>query len=215
MKRISIDPITRLEGHGKIDIFLDDQGEVANAYLQIPELRGFEKFCVGRPAEEMPNLTSRICGVCPEAHHLAATKALDAVFHVDPPPAAKKLRELFYSIFFATDHTTHFYALGGPDFVCGPDAARRAQHPGRGAAGGHGRGRQGAQDAPRRPCPHQDDRRPARASQLGPARRRQSRHQRRAAAGDRGPRTRGRRVRPVLAQGLRRPRAGQSEIRRA
>ncbi len=122
MKRISIDPITRLEGHGKIDIFLDEQGDVANCYLQIPELRGFEKFCVGRPVEEMPNLTERICGVCPEAHHIAATKALDAVFHVDPPPAANKLRELFYSIFVATDHTTHFYALGGPDFVVGPKA---------------------------------------------------------------------------------------------
>jgi F420-non-reducing hydrogenase large subunit len=122
MKRISIDPVTRLEGHGKIDIFLDDQGEVANAYLQIPELRGFEQFCVGRPAEDMPNLTARICGVCPEAHHMAATKALDALFHVDPPPTAKKLRELFYSIFYATDHTTHFYALGGPDFVVGPTA---------------------------------------------------------------------------------------------
>jgi len=122
MKRISIDPVTRLEGHGKIDIFLNDEGDVANAYLQIPELRGFERFCVGRPAEDMPNLTSRICGVCPEAHHIASAKALDALFHVDPPPAAKKLRELFYSIFFATDHTTHFYALGGPDFVVGPEA---------------------------------------------------------------------------------------------
>jgi F420-non-reducing hydrogenase large subunit len=122
MKRVSIDPITRLEGHGKIDIFLDDRGEVANVYLQIPELRGFERFCVGRPAEDMPNLTARICGVCPEAHHLAGTKALDALFHVDPPPTAKKLRELFYSIFYATDHTTHFYALGGPDFVVGPTA---------------------------------------------------------------------------------------------
>jgi F420-non-reducing hydrogenase large subunit len=122
MKRISIDPITRLEGHGKIDIFLDEQGDVANAYLQIPELRGFERFCVGRPAEDMPNLTARICGVCPEAHHMAATKALDALWHVDPPPTAKKLRELMYSIFFATDHTTHFYALGGPDFVVGPTA---------------------------------------------------------------------------------------------
>jgi len=122
MTRISIDPITRLEGHGKIDIFLDERGEVANAYLQIPELRGFERFCVGRPAEDMPNLTARICGVCPEAHHMAATKALDGVFGVDPPPTAKKLRELFYSIFFATDHTTHFYALGGPDFVVGPKA---------------------------------------------------------------------------------------------
>lgn len=122
MKRISIDPVTRLEGHGKIDIFLTEDGEVANAYLQIPELRGFERFAIGRQAEDMPNITNRICGVCPEAHHLAATKALDALFHVDPPPTAKKLRELFYSIFYATDHTTHFYALAGPDFVVGPDA---------------------------------------------------------------------------------------------
>jgi F420-non-reducing hydrogenase large subunit len=122
MKRISIDPITRLEGHGKIDIFLTEEGDVANCYLQIPELRGFEQFCVGRQAEDMPNLTNRICGVCPEAHHMAASKALDAVWKVDPPPAAKKLREMFYSIFYATDHTTHFYALGGPDFVVGPDA---------------------------------------------------------------------------------------------
>lgn len=121
-KRISIDPITRLEGHGRIDIFLDAEGNVANAYLVIPELRGFERFCVGRLAEDMPNLTNRICGVCPEAHHMAAAKALDDLFHVDPPPTAKKLRELFYSIFFVTDHTTHFYALGGPDFVVGPDA---------------------------------------------------------------------------------------------
>jgi F420-non-reducing hydrogenase large subunit len=122
MQRITIDPITRLEGHGKIEIFLDQAGEVANTYFQIPELRGFERFCVGRPVEEMPLLTNRICGVCPEAHHMAAAKAADAVYHVDPPPAAKKLRELLYSAFYVTDHTTHFYALGGPDFVMGPDA---------------------------------------------------------------------------------------------
>jgi F420-non-reducing hydrogenase large subunit len=122
MSRITIDPITRLEGHGKIEIFLDDEGNVANTYFQIPELRGFERFCVGRPVEEMPLLTNRICGVCPEAHHMAAAKAADMVYHVDPPPAAKKLRELLYSGFYFTDHTTHFYALGGPDFVLGPDA---------------------------------------------------------------------------------------------
>jgi F420-non-reducing hydrogenase large subunit len=122
MTRITIDPITRLEGHGKIEIFLDDEGNVANTYFQVPELRGFERFCVGRPVEEMPLLTNRICGVCPEAHHMAAAKAADAVYHVDPPPAAKKLRELLYSGFYFTDHTTHFYALGGPDFVLGPDA---------------------------------------------------------------------------------------------
>ncbi len=122
MKRISIDPITRLEGHGKIEIFLNEEGDVANAYFQIPELRGFEAFCVGRPAEEMPRITNRICGVCPEAHHMAATKALDALYHVEPSSAVKKLREMFYMAFYVTDHTTHFYALGGPDFVVGPDA---------------------------------------------------------------------------------------------
>lgn len=122
MQRITIDPITRLEGHGKIEIFLNENGDVENTYFQIPELRGFEQFCVGRPVEEMPLLTNRICGVCPEAHHLAAAKAADAVYHVDPPSAAKKLRELLYSGFYFTDHTTHFYALAGPDFVMGPDA---------------------------------------------------------------------------------------------
>lgn len=122
MQRITIDPITRLEGHGKIEIFLDEEGDVANTYFQVPELRGFERFVVGRPVEEMPLLTNRICGVCPEAHHMAAAKAIDMVYKVDPPPTAKKLRELLYSAFYMTDHTTHFYALGGPDFVMGPDA---------------------------------------------------------------------------------------------
>ncbi|MBN1566006.1 MAG: Ni/Fe hydrogenase subunit alpha [Anaerolineae bacterium] len=122
MNRITIDPITRLEGHGKIEIFLDDTGNVDNCYLQIPELRGFEVFCLGRPAEEMPRLTNRICGVCPEAHHMAAAKALDDLYKVKPPLAGSLLRELLYMAFFVTDHTTHFYALGGPDFVMGPDA---------------------------------------------------------------------------------------------
>lgn len=122
MRKISIDPVTRLEGHGRIDIFLNDSGEVANAYMVVPELRGFEKFAQGRRVEELTDITSRICGVCPEAHHLASTKACDAVFHVDPPPAAKKLRELFYSAFYVADHTVHFYILGGPDFVMGPDS---------------------------------------------------------------------------------------------
>ncbi|MEM2517995.1 MAG: Ni/Fe hydrogenase subunit alpha [Candidatus Bathyarchaeia archaeon] len=122
MKEIIIDPITRLEGHGKIAIFLNDAGEVENAYLQIPELRGFEKFCIGRKAEDMPLLTSRICGVCPVAHHMAGTKALDAAFNVEPPSAAKKLRELMYCGYYVYDHTLHFYYLGGPDFVVGPDA---------------------------------------------------------------------------------------------
>jgi F420-non-reducing hydrogenase large subunit len=122
MKEITIDPITRLEGHGSVSIFLNEQGEVENAYLKVPELRGFEAFCVGRPAELMPIITTRICGVCPVAHHYASVKALDSAFKVDPPSAAKKLRELQYMGYIIYDHTLHFYYLGGPDFIVGPDA---------------------------------------------------------------------------------------------
>ncbi len=122
MKKISIDPITRLEGHGKIEIFLDNNGNVANSYLQIPELRGFEKFCEGRPAEEVARIVPRICGVCPEAHHLASVKALDGVWQVEPPKTAKMLRELMYCAHFIHSHIAHFYALAAPDFVLGPDA---------------------------------------------------------------------------------------------
>jgi len=124
MKTVTINPVTRLEGHGKISIFLNEEGNVENAYFQVPELRGFEKFCEGRPVEELPDITSRICGVCPEAHQIASTKALDSLFHVDPPPTAKKLRELLYSAFFIADHTTHFYILSGPDFIMGPTAPK-------------------------------------------------------------------------------------------
>jgi F420-non-reducing hydrogenase large subunit len=124
MKSITIDPITRLEGHGKIHLFLNDDGGLANAYFQVPELRGFEVFARGRPVEEMPRITTRICGVCPEAHHMASVKAADAVYGVTPPRAALKLRELLYNGFFAGDHTTHFFALGGPDFVVGPEAPK-------------------------------------------------------------------------------------------
>jgi F420-non-reducing hydrogenase large subunit len=121
-RRISIDPITRLEGHGRIEIFLDAQGDVSRAFMQVPELRGFEQFAKGRLAEDMPQITSRICGVCPTAHHMAATKALDDLYKVEPPPAAKAIRELVYNAFMAEDHALHFYFLGGPDFVVGPTA---------------------------------------------------------------------------------------------
>ena len=123
-RKITIDPITRLEGHGKIDIFINDRGEVDRAYFEVPELRGFEQFAVGRPAEDMPQITSRICGVCPTAHHMASTRCLDDLYKVDPPVAAKKIRELVYSTFFVEDHALHFYFLGGPDFVVGPTATK-------------------------------------------------------------------------------------------
>ncbi|MCJ7614138.1 Ni/Fe hydrogenase subunit alpha [Candidatus Bathyarchaeota archaeon] len=122
MREIVIDPITRLEGHGKITIFLNDAGNVENAYFQVPELRGFEKFCEGRRAEDLPIITTRICGVCPVAHHMAGAKALDAAFNVEPTETAKKLRELEYCGYYIYDHILHFYFLGGPDFVVGPDA---------------------------------------------------------------------------------------------
>jgi F420-non-reducing hydrogenase large subunit len=121
-RRITVDPITRLEGHGKIEIFLDDSGNVDRAFFQVPELRGFETFSLGRPAEEMPRITPRICGVCPTAHHLAAAKCCDDLWKVDPPPTAKKLRELAYNTFMVEDHYIHFFFLGGPDFVVGPTA---------------------------------------------------------------------------------------------
>ena len=127
-RRITIDPITRLEGHGKIDIFLDDQGDVERAYLQIPELRGFEIFSKGRAAEEMPQITSRICGVCPTAHHMAATKALDDLYDVKPTPAARKIRELVYNAFMMEDHALHVYILGGPDFIVGPEAPKEKRN---------------------------------------------------------------------------------------
>ena len=127
-RTITIDPITRLEGHGKIEIFLDDQGDVDRAYLQVPELRGFETFCVGRPAEDMPQITSRICGVCPTAHHMAATKALDDLYQVQPPPTALKIRDLVYNAFMLEDHALHVYILGGPDFIVGPEAPKELRN---------------------------------------------------------------------------------------
>ncbi|RLF47678.1 MAG: Ni/Fe hydrogenase subunit alpha [Thermoplasmata archaeon] len=117
--KVSIDPITRLEGHGKIEIFLDKDGNVEKAYMQVPELRGFEMFCRGRKAEDMPIITARICGVCPEAHHMAAAKALDAAFNVEPPETAKKLRELLYNAYIFYDHCLHLYYLGGIDVLLG------------------------------------------------------------------------------------------------
>lgn len=116
-RRITINPITRLEGHGNIDIFLNEQGEVERSYLRVPDFKGFEKFCEGRAVEEMPRLTQKICGVCPTAHHTASTKALDALFGVEPPPTAHKLRELMYNAFIFEDHLLHLFFLGGPDFL--------------------------------------------------------------------------------------------------
>lgn len=121
---IQIDPITRLEGHGRIEIFVNPDGEVERAFFQVPELRGFEEFCKGRIAEDLARITPRICGVCPTAHHMAAGKTLDDLYKVQPPPAARKIRELLNSAFIFEDHTLHFFYLGGPDFIVGPQAPK-------------------------------------------------------------------------------------------
>lgn len=127
-RQIMINPITRLEGHGKIEIFIDDDGKVEDAFWQAVELRGFERFCLGRPAEEMTRIAPNICGVCPSAHHMAATKALDALYGVEPTPPAKLIRQLEYNAFVIEDHYIHFFFLAAPDFVVGPDAHPAARN---------------------------------------------------------------------------------------
>lgn len=121
-KKIVIQPVTRIEGHAKITIQLDDSGNVSDTMVHVVELRGFEKFCIGRPVEELPRIVTSICGVCPWSHHLASAKACDAIFGVKIPSAARKLRELCNSIAFTEEHILHFYFLAGADFVMGPDA---------------------------------------------------------------------------------------------
>ncbi len=122
MKKIEINPITRLEGHGKIAIFLDESGNVAEAFFQVVELRGYERFLVGMPIEEVPRTVSTICGVCRAIHHTAATKASDQIYGVEPTETAKKIRELFVNAHYVEDHAVILYALGLPDFVVGPEA---------------------------------------------------------------------------------------------
>lgn len=119
MERITIGPITRLEGEAKIEIFLDEKGEVESTYFQIVELRGFEKFCEGRPVEELPRITSRICGVCSGAHHIASCKALDTLYGATPPLTGKKLRELYYCAHVLHSHLAHLFAFAAPDLMFG------------------------------------------------------------------------------------------------
>jgi F420-non-reducing hydrogenase large subunit len=122
MKTITIAPVTRIEGHAKITINLDDSGNVTDTFVNVVELRGFEKFCIGRPVEEMPRIVTSICGVCPWSHHLASAKANDAIFGVTPPAAGRKLRELCNAVAYTEEHILHFFILAGPDFVMGPDS---------------------------------------------------------------------------------------------
>ena len=121
-RTINIAPITRIEGHGSIEINLDDNGNVVDSKVHYMSLRGFEKFIEGKPAEEVPRIVNRICGICPWHHHLASNKAVDRCFGVTPPPAGRKLREFAQTVSHAEDKLLNFYFLAAPDFVMGPDA---------------------------------------------------------------------------------------------
>lgn len=120
-QRIVIDPVTRIEGHAKISIHLDDAGNVADAQFHVVEFRGFEKFCEGRPYSEMPAITQRICGICPISHMLASAKAGDALLSVAVPPAADKLRRLLNLGQIIQSHALSFFHLSAPDFLLGWD----------------------------------------------------------------------------------------------
>jgi NAD-reducing hydrogenase large subunit len=122
-KRIVIDPVTRIEGHAKISIYLDDAGNVSDAEFHVVEFRGFEKFCEGRPYTEMPGITQRICGICPVSHTLASAKAGDALMAVNIPPAADKLRRLMNLGQIIQSHALSFFHLSAPDFLLGWDTA--------------------------------------------------------------------------------------------
>jgi NAD-reducing hydrogenase large subunit len=121
-RRIIIDPVTRIEGHAKISIFLDDAGQVSDAEFHVVEFRGFEKFCEGRPFAEMPGITPRICGICPVSHLLASAKAGDAIMAVSIPPPAEKLRRLMNLGQFIQSHALSFFHLSAPDLLLGWDS---------------------------------------------------------------------------------------------
>ncbi len=121
-KKIVIEPVTRVEGHGKVTILLDDNGKVAEARFHVNEFRGFEKFSEGRMFFEMPQITPRICGICPLSHHLCAAKACDAVMGVQAPVTAQKIRELIHMGQYVQSHSMHFFMLAGPDLLLGIDS---------------------------------------------------------------------------------------------
>ncbi len=126
-KRIIIDPVTRIEGHAKITIYLDERDQVTDARFHVTEFRGFERFCQGRPFFEMAGLSSRICGICPVSHLLASAKAGDRILAVSIPPAAVKLRRLMNLAQFIQSHALSFFHLSAPDLLLGweSDPAKR------------------------------------------------------------------------------------------
>src|SRR6476659_7884262 len=118
-KRIVIDPVTRIEGHAKITVHLDDDNQVSEARFHVAEFRGFEKFCEGRPYTEMAGITSRVCGICPVSHLIASVKAGDEIMAVEIPPAAEKLRRLMNLAQIVQSHALSFFHMSSPDLLLG------------------------------------------------------------------------------------------------
>ncbi|HEU5400093.1 MAG TPA: Ni/Fe hydrogenase subunit alpha [Terriglobales bacterium] len=128
MKRITIEPVSRIEGHAKITIQLDDSGKVAGTEFHVTQVRGFEKFTEGRPFYEMPGITSRICGICPISHQLASSKACDGILAVRVPKAGRSLREVLHCAQFVQSHALSFFYLSAPDFLLGMESDPAARN---------------------------------------------------------------------------------------
>ncbi len=127
-RTIVIDPVTRIEGHAKITIQLDDANQVTDARFHVTEFRGFEAFCEGRPLWEMPGITARICGICPVSHLMASSKTGDAILALKIPPAAEALRRLMNLAQIVQSHALSFFHLSGPDLLLGMDSDPSARN---------------------------------------------------------------------------------------
>ncbi len=169
---ITIDPVTRLEGHGKITIQLNNQGEVEDAHFHVTQVRGFEKFSEGRPFYEMPSLMARICGICPVSHLLASAKACEAIMAVRIPHTAAQLRRMLNMAQMVQSHALSFFHLSSPDLLLGmesdPVDAQHLRRGGRPARPGPGRHR----PAPLRPAHHRAAGQQAHPYRMGCSRRR-------------------------------------------
>ena len=165
-QKIVIEPVTRIEGHAKVAVYLDDMGKVEKAVFHVNEFRGFEKFCEGRMFFEMPQITERICGICPVSHHLASVKACDQIIGVDPPRPAHLLRELMHMGQIIQSHSMHVFELGGPDLLLGFDCDPATRNVVGSLSGQSPAHRKGDRAAQVRPVHHLPPGRAARAPQF-------------------------------------------------
>ena len=124
----TIDVGTRIEGHAKTTVVLDSKDQVIEARFHVTELKGFEKFMIGRMLYDAPRITTRACGICPVSHHLASVKACEDLLNVDPPETAKMLRELMHMGQFIHSHSLHFFFLAAPDFIMGPESDPKSRN---------------------------------------------------------------------------------------